>query len=69
MPERAMAWRQADVQACKVPLAIADGGDTGGSSKKGHDSDDEAQVEQYGFQCSPPDGDWVELSGGVQLMR
>jgi hypothetical protein len=75
MPERALEWRQAEVQAKKksmiVPLVPSS--PSVKSSKDDCDNDDGqgsiCEVDQFSFQCSPPEDVWVMLTGGVQLMR
>eukprot|EP00798_Chlamydomonas_sp_ICE-L_P007965 gene7965-1181_t len=77
LPDKTLAWKQADVQAKKKSIPV-NGGSASASNNScrdgGSESDDEGchdgvQIEEFGYMCSPPEGDWVSLGHGVELMR
>eukprot|EP00798_Chlamydomonas_sp_ICE-L_P007833 gene7833-1032_t len=77
LPDKALSWKQADVQAKKKSIPIH-GASASASNNSCRDSDSEsddegcdngAQIEEFGYMCSPPEGDWVSLGHGVELMR
>eukprot|EP00798_Chlamydomonas_sp_ICE-L_P007935 gene7935-1149_t len=77
LPDKALSWKQADVQAKKKYIPT-NGSSVSASNNSCRDrnseSDDEgcdngAKIEEFGYMCSPPEGDYVSLGHGVELMR